>query len=139
MRINYSREPLKETIKTHTGGLGADVVYDPVGGELCEQALRATAWDGRYLVIGFASGTIPRIPLNLPLLKGCDIIGVMYGGWMPRDPSGVRENMNELLDMHQAGQLDPLVTQVFQLDQYVDAFATLTERRARGKVVFSLK
>lgn len=137
--INYSKQSLKEETKALTEGRGADVVYDPVGGELSEQALRATAWDGRFLVIGFAAGAIPKIPLNLPLLKNNSIVGVLYGGWVHREPEAMRENIEELLAMYQAGKLQPLVSQVFALEQYAEAFATLTGRRAKGKIIFRLK
>jgi len=137
-RINYSEQPLKDTIKALTNGNGADVVYDPVGGDLSEQALRATAWDGRFLVVGFAAGAIPKIPLNLPLLKNNAIVGVMYGPWTQRDPEGMKQNIRELMGLYSTGQLRPQVTQLFELEQYQEAFDTLTGRRAQGKVVFKL-
>ena len=137
-RINYSRENLKERVKALTDG-GVDVVYDPVGGELAEQALRATGWDGRYLVIGFAAGEIPRIPLNLCLLKSNAIIGVFYGAWIEREPAAYTRNVDELFALYEKGALSPLVTQVFPLRDYVEAFATLTERRAQGKVIFRIR
>ena len=139
LRVNYGDQPLKEAVKTLTEGRGADVVYDPVGGDLSEQALRATAWDGRFLVVGFASGVIPKIPLNLPLLKNNAVIGVMYGPWMQRDPQGMQQNIKELFDLWSAGKLQPQASQLFQLDQYREAFATLTGRRAQGKVIFQVK
>jgi NADPH2:quinone reductase len=139
LRINYSHQPLKESVKSLTGGRGADVVYDPVGGDLSEQALRATAWDGRFLVVGFAAGSIPKIPLNLPLLKNNAIVGVMYGPWAQRDPEGKQQNISELLELYSSGRLCPLVTQLFELEQFREAFDTLTGRRAQGKVVFRLR
>jgi NADPH2:quinone reductase len=139
MRINYSEQPLKEAVKKLTDGRGADVVYDPVGGDLSEQALRATAWDGRFLVIGFAAGTIPKIPLNLTLLKNNAIVGVHWGPWIQRDPKGNEQNLRELLGMIQSGKLQPLVTQTFKLEEYADAFATLTGRRALGKVILKIR
>lgn len=139
MRINYSRQSLRQETKTLTEGRGADVVYDPVGGELSEQALRATAWDGRFLVIGFAAGTIPKIPLNLPLLKGNSIIGVLYGAWVQRDPAGASRNIADLLAMFEAGKLQPLVTGIYELEQYSEAFAMLTGRRVCGKVIFRMR
>ncbi len=138
-RINYSDTALKEAIKSLTGGKGADVVYDPVGGELSEPALRATGWDGRFLVVGFASGTIPSIPLNLTLLKNNAIKGVFYGVWAMRDPQAYAQNIAELFALYEAGKLHPMVSQQFPLEQYREAFATLTERRAKGKVLFNLK
>jgi len=139
MSINYSHQSVKDETKLLTDRRGADVVYDPVGGELSEQALRATAWGGRFLVIGFAAGTIPKIPLNLPLLKNNSIVGVLYGGWISHKPAEARENIRELLAMHQAGKIQPLISHEFALEQYAEAFATLTERRAKGKLIFRLK
>ena len=138
-RINYTTENLKERVKELTGRRGADVVYDPVGGDLSEQALRATGWDGRFLVIGFAAGEIPKIPLNLCLLKNNSVVGVFYGAWIARDPAANAENIAELFALYEQGKLTPLVTQTFPLDEYVDAFATLTERRAQGKVIFNIR
>jgi len=138
MRINYSTENLKEKVKELTGGKGADVIYDPVGGEFSEQAYRSIAWYGRYLVIGFAAGTIPKIPLNLPLLKAGDIMGVFWGGWAARDPAGSQQNFVELLQLVEDGVLNPITTEVYDFENFVDAFACLTERRARGKVILKL-
>jgi len=137
--INYTKEDLKTRVKELTGKKGADVVYDPVGGDYCEQALRATNWDGRYLVIGFASGNIPRIPLNLPLLKGSHIVGVFWGAWAARNPQGHRKNFGELLDLFVEGRIKPLVSETYALDNYLDAFNCLTERRAKGKVIFTFE
>ena len=137
--INYSKEDLKTRIKELTGKKGVDVVYDPVGGNYSEQALRATGWDGRYLVIGFAAGDIPRIPLNLPLLKGSSIVGVFWGAWATRNPEGHRKNFNELLDLFVQGKIKPLVSETYPLDNYLDAFNCLTERRVKGKVIFTFE
>lgn len=139
MRINYATSSLKDEIKRLTDGKGADVVYDPVGGELSEQALRGTGWNGRFLVIGFASGNIPKIPLNLTLLKNNAIQGVFWGAWTKREPQAFIQSLVELFGMFEAGKLRPLVGQVFALDQYQQAFAALTERRATGKLVFDMK
>jgi len=138
-RLNYSERSLKDEIKSLTGGKGADVVYDPVGGDLSEQALRATAWGGRFLVVGFASGTIPRIPLNLTLLKNNSIMGVFYGAWAQREPASYRQNLAELFGLFDAQKLHPLVSQEFKLEQYREAFSVLTDRRAKGKIVFTIK
>lgn len=138
MRINYSNEPLKDKIKELTGGKGADVIYDPVGGDLSEQAFRGIAWDGRFLVIGFASGPIPAIPLNLALLKGASMMGVFWGSWMARQPQEAMQNFKELIDMIDAGQFSPLVTEVYDLDDYQAALASISERRAKGKVILSM-
>jgi len=138
-RINYSEHSLKDEMKALTAGKGADVVYDPVGGELSEQALRATAWGGRFLVVGFASGAIPRIPLNLTLLKNNAIMGVFYGAWAQREPAAYRQNMAELFALVEAQKLHPMAGQVFKLDQYTEAFSLLTGRRAMGKIIFNMK
>jgi len=142
LRINYGKgdEPnnLRDQIKALTDGKGADVVYDPVGGDLSEQALRATGWDGRLLVVGFASGTIPAIPLNLTLLKNNSIRGVFYGVWAQKFPAAFQENLQELFAFFEQGKLHPLVSQKFELEHYVEAFNTLTERRAKGKVILTM-
>jgi NADPH2:quinone reductase len=138
-RLNYSARSLKDEIKSLTAGRGADVVYDPVGGDLSEQALRATAWGGRFLVVGFASGTIPRIPLNLTLLKNNAIMGVFYGAWAQREPAAYRQNMAELFALFETQKLHPLVSQEFKLEEYREAFSVLTNRRAKGKIIFNMK
>lgn len=133
--VNYSTQDLRERIKEITGGKGVDVVYDPVGGELAEPALRSMAWKGRYLVIGFAGGDIPRIPLNLPLLKGCAVVGVYWGAFAGREPEVQRRNVTELWQMFESGRLVPVVGETHDLDDYAAAFESLAARRARGKVV----
>lgn len=138
-RINYATESLKDRVKEITGGAGVDVVYDPVGGDLSEQALRATGWEGRFLVVGFASGTIPKIPLNLPLLKGCAVLGVFLGAWRERDREAYRRNAAELFALHAAGRIEPRVSRVYALEDYVEAFAQLTGRQARGKLLFGMR
>lgn len=136
--INYSRENLKDRIRELTDGKGADVIYDPVGGDYSEQAYRSIAWGGRYLVIGFAAGNIPSLPLNLPLLKAGDILGIYWGGWAARDPRGNMQNFSELLGFVQQGRLQPLTTEVYDLDDFTRAFAAINERRAKGKVVLTM-
>lgn len=136
--INYSDEDLRARIKELTGGKGVDVVYDPVGGDLSEQAFRSIAWGGRFLVIGFASGTIPSLPLNLPLLKCASVIGVFWGSWIKRDPQAGAANFDELAGMLNSGRLDLLVTEVYPLDDFLDAFRAIADRRARGKVILSM-
>ena len=128
-------EDLRERIKAITNGKGVDVVYDPVGGTLAEPALRSMAWGGRYLVIGFAGGDIPRIPLNLPLLKGCSIVGVFWGSFAARERDVQRRNVMELWEMFEAGQLVPVVGETHPLADYAQAFESLATRRAQGKVV----
>lgn len=133
--VNYSTQDLRERIKEITGGRGVDVVYDPVGGELAEPALRSVAWKGRYLVIGFAGGDIPRIPLNLPLLKGCSVVGVFWGSFSQRERDLQRQNVTELWRLFEAGQLSPVVGETHALEDYAAAFAALGGRQAQGKVV----
>ena len=136
--IDYSTEDLRERIKEITQGKGVDVVYDPVGGKLAEQALRSMAWGGRYLVIGFAAGDIPGIPLNLPLLKGCSIVGVYWGSFVQREPEVQRQNVAELWSMFAAGRLKPVVGETHALADFAAAFDSLQGRRARGKVVITI-
>jgi NADPH2:quinone reductase len=133
--VNYATQDLRERVKEITGGKGVDVVYDPVGGSLAEPALRSMAWRGRYLVIGFAGGDIPRIPLNLPLLKGCSIVGVFWGSFALRERDEQRRNVEELWEMFDAGRLVPVVGETHRLDDYAAAFESLASRRAQGKVV----
>jgi NADPH2:quinone reductase len=133
--INYSTEDLKTRLKELTGGKGVDVVYDPVGGDYAEPALRNMAWNGRYLVIGFASGPIPKIPLNLALLKGCAIMGVFWGRFVGEEPKVHLENVAELWNLFSNKTLNPVVTESFALSDYQAAYECMTERRARGKVI----
>jgi NADPH:quinone reductase len=133
--IDYSREDLKERVKTLTGGAGADVVYDPVGGKYTEPALRATAWEGRFLVIGFAAGDIPRVPTNLTLLKGCSIVGVFWGMAMVRDPVRGRGQLRELLAWAADGSLKPHIHARYPLERALEALKDIEERRVQGKAV----
>jgi NADPH2:quinone reductase len=133
--INYSEEPLKDQCKALTSGKGVDVVYDPVGGELAQQALRALAWHGRYLVIGFASGDIPDFPANIALLKEASIIGIWWGTWLVKHPAESEQNMKELFGMVLKGVLKPRVTESWPLESYAEAFNSLSNRTARGKVI----
>ena len=133
--VNYATGSLKDAVKALTDGKGVDVVYDPVGGELAEQALRATGWHGRYLVIGFASGDIPRLPLNLALLKEASIVGVWYGPWAERHNDELWQNVSELSAMVDAETIRPRYSAAFPLDDFVDAFRVITERQVLGKIV----
>lgn len=133
--INYSTQDLRERIKEITAGKGVDVVYDPVGGAFAEPALRSMAWNGRYLVIGFAGGEIPRIPLNLTLLKGCSIVGVYWGSFASREPQVHRQNVAELWQLFEAGKLEPVVGETHDLGDFAAAFEAMRTRRARGKIV----
>lgn len=136
--INYSTTSVKDAVKELTGGKGVDVVYDPVGGDYAEPAIRSMAWNGRYLVIGFASGPIPKIPLNLTLLKGCAIVGVFWGRFTGEEPKVHLQNIAELWELFSTGKLNPVVTDVFPLEHYQDAYNCMIERRARGKVIITV-
>jgi NADPH2:quinone reductase len=133
--INYATEDLRERIKTLTEGKGADVVYDPVGGAYTELALRSIAWRGRLLVVGFAAGDIPKIPLNLTLLKGCSIVGVFWGEFTRREPQRFAEAMKKLGRWFAEGKLKPHVSRTFPLERAADALALMAERKVKGKVV----
>jgi NADPH2:quinone reductase len=136
--VNYDTEDLKTRVRELTGGAGADVIYDPVGGRYSEPALRATAWEGRYLVIGFASGDIPRIPLNLALLRGCSIVGVFLGAYVARFPEGNQANKRELAEWWRDGKLRPYTSAVYPFERASDALRELAERRATGRVVVAV-
>jgi NADPH2:quinone reductase len=133
--INYSTEDLKERIKTLTKGNGVDVVYDPVGGDFSEVALRGMAWEGRFLVIGFASGPIPRIPLNLTLLKGCSIVGVFWGSFTNRDPQRNQQHIQELLGWVAEGKLKPYISQTYPLERAYESLNDMMNRKVKGKAV----
>ena len=133
--INYAREDLKDRIKAMTGGNGVDVVYDPVGGSLAEAALRGTAWQGRYLVIGFASGEIPKIPLNLVLLKGCQIVGVFWGSFAMREPAKNHAHAEQLFAWVAEGKLRPAVDAALPFDRATEALERLEKRQVKGKLV----
>lgn len=135
--VDYVHDGLKDQVKALTNGKGVDIVYDPVGGELAEQALRATAWHGRYLVVGFASGGIPKIPLNLLLLKEASATGVWYGTWAEQHGDEMRENLREMSAMIARGEICPRYSHAFPLDEFADAFRVIEERRALGKVVLT--
>ena len=133
--ILYGEEDLKARIKELTDGKGADVVYDPVGGTYTEAALRATAWTGRFLIVGFAAGDIPFIPMNLPLLKGCDIRGVFWGSFASRTPGDNMANMMTLVQWHQAGKIKPLISKEYSLEEAPKALRDMMDRKVVGKVV----
>jgi NADPH:quinone reductase len=137
--IDYTTEDLRDRLKDLTGGRGVDVVYDPVGGELTEAAVRSTAWNGRLLVVGFAAGDIPAIPLNLTLLKGMSIVGVFWGRSMSEEPKLHRQNFAEMAAMIAGGRIRPRVSAEFSLDEYEEAFAMFTERKVKGKAVFRIR
>ncbi len=133
--INYSAEDLKERIRALTKGQGVDVVVDPVGGDYSETALRGMAWNGRFLVIGFTAGEIPRVPLNLTLLKGCSIVGVFWGSFVARDPQKNQENVRLLLGWWQEGKLKPRISARYPLERAADALNDISNRKAIGKIV----
>ena len=136
--INYSETPLRDAIKELTNGEGVDVVYDPVGGELARLAMRSLAWQGRHLVVGFASGDIPEFPANIALLKEAQVIGVYWGGWVRRDRQIQDANLAEMAEMIKAGKLSPRITEKHSLDDFSVAFDAITSRRAMGKVVLTM-
>jgi NADPH2:quinone reductase len=133
--INYQEENLKEKIKELTDGKGADVIYDPVGGAYSEQALRATAWEGRYLVVGFAAGEIPKIPLNLALLKGCQIVGVFWGAFAQKSPGKNMQNTMELIQWFMKGEIKPHIDATYALKDAPKALEAMQQRKVKGKVV----
>ena len=133
--IDYATEDLRTRLKELTDGHGVDVCYDPVGGDYSEPALRSMAWEGRFLVIGFAAGEIPKVALNLPLLKGCQIVGVFWGSFNAREPERHAANTARLLDWLAEGRLAPHVSATYPLERAGEAIAELGERRAKGKVV----
>jgi len=139
---NLDRDQQKELsnkIKELTEGLGPNVIYDPVGGTYAEPCLRAIAWDGRYLVIGFAAGAdqIPKMPLNLTLLKGCQIVGVFWGAWTGMFPAENQKNFEELFEMYKEGKINPAPSDKFSLETSAEAIAHLKDRKAKGKVVIN--
>ena len=137
--INYQDEDIRERLKTLTKGQGVDVVIDPVGGDLFETVFRSIAWNGRMLVIGFASGTIPSLPVNLPLLKGAAVIGVFWGSFAQRQPQDNVANFEQLSAWYAEGKLKPLVSQTFALEDTAQAINTLAARKAVGKLVIKVR
>jgi NADPH2:quinone reductase len=135
LTLNYARDDLKEGLRKLTDGRGVDIIYDPVGGSYAEAALRSIAWEGRFLVIGFAAGEIPKLPLNLPLLKSCDVRGVFWGAWTARNPEKNREGLLKLVDWTAEGKLSSHVHATFPLAKAADAMAVLSSRKAMGKVI----
>ncbi len=137
--INYSETNLKDEVKRLTGGLGVDVIYDPVGGDLFDQAIRSIAWNGRLLVVGFASGRIPELAVNLCLLKGAAVLGVFWGAFAQRQPQDNAANFQQLFAWYAEGKVKPLVSQVFALEQAAEAINALGQRKAVGKVVVQVR
>ena len=133
--INYASENLRERIKALTGGHGPDVIFDPVGGDYSEPAFRSIAWRGRHLVVGFANGEIPRLPLNLALLKGASIVGVFWGDHMKREPALAAEGFAQMFGWIAEGRLRPHVTRRYTLEQTPQALDDMASRRVTGKIV----
>lgn len=133
--INYSSENLRERLNEITKGRGVDVIYDPVGGDIFDQAVRRIAWEGRYLVIGFASGRIPALPANIALLKNASIVGTFWGAYLQKDPGLIRRSFAQLSEWHAAGVLKPHIHDVFPLNEAPSALRLLMDRRAMGKIL----
>ena len=133
--INYTEEDLRERIKQLTAGKGLDVAFDPVGGQYSESVLRSMSWGGRFLVIGFTGGEIPKIPLNLPLLKGCSIVGVYWGSFAQRFPEQDRENFNRITGWITEGKLKPVIHRKYSLEDAKLAFNALLNRDVMGKII----
>jgi NADPH2:quinone reductase len=133
--INYAAEDLRQRIGELTGGNGPDVIYDPVGGPYTEPALRSIAWRGRLLVVGFAAGDIPRIPLNLALLKGCSIVGVFWGSFTRREPARFLDQMRQLAAWYAEGRIRPHISARFRLDRAAEALRLMADRKVTGKVI----
>ncbi|NER16442.1 NADPH:quinone oxidoreductase family protein [Spongiivirga citrea] len=136
--INYNEEDLKSRIKELTDGKGVDVVYDPVGGAYSEPAIRGMAWEGRYLVVGFAAGDIPKVPLNLALLKGCAIIGVFWGSFAMKTPKKNMQNTMELMMWYAQGKLKPHIHNIYPLVDAPKALEEMMNRKVKGKVVIGI-
>jgi NADPH2:quinone reductase len=137
--IDYSDGELKDKVKALTAGKGADVIYDPVGGALFNQCMRCINWYGRLLVIGFAAGDIPQAPVNLILLKSCQLVGVFFGAWSARYPAEARKNLQSVLELFARGKIQARVGHEFPFADYADALRCLSERRAIGKVVVKVQ
>ena len=136
--INYASEDLRERIKALTQGRGVDVVYDAVGGPYSEPAFRSLAWRGRLLVVGFAAGEIPKLPLNLALLKGASLVGVFWGDFARREPKAFAESVQQLTRWYGEGKLRPHVSQTLPLERAAEAIKLLASRQAKGKIVVTM-
>jgi NADPH2:quinone reductase len=136
--INYGSEDLRARVKAITAGRGVDVVYDPVGGPYSEPALRDMAWNGRFLVVGFAAGEIPKVPLNLPLLKGCSIVGVFWGAFTRTEAERNRRNNEELMRLYLAGKVKPHIHATYPLERAAQALNEVLYKRVSGKVVLTV-
>jgi NADPH2:quinone reductase len=133
--VNYATTDLKDALRQLTGGKGVNVIYDPIGGTQAEAALRGLNWDGRFLVIGFAAGDMPKLPLNLILLRSYNVLGVYWGAWIERDRAGHRANMRQILDWCAQGKLSPHVHAVFPLAEAAAALKAIATRQVLGKII----
>jgi len=136
--INYTKQDLKSTIKEITEGKGVDVIYDPVGGEYSEAAFRGIAWNGRFLVVGFAAGDIPKIPLNLPLLKGAAVVGVFWGAFAMKNPKANMQNTMTLMKWQAEGKLKPHIHAIYDLNETSIALEEMINRKVRGKMIVQI-
>lgn len=137
--INYGDGALKDKVNKLTDGKGADVIFDPIGGDLFDQCTRCVNWKGRILIVGFASGTIPKYPVNLALLKGCQIVGVFWGAFRSKEPAVFRRNCDELFDLFRERKIKPLVSQSLPLERFADALNLFISRQAVGKIVLRVR
>jgi NADPH2:quinone reductase len=135
--INYSTENLRERIKGLTGGKGPDIIFDPVGGGYAEPAFRSIAWGGRYLVVGFANGEIPKLPFNLPLLKGAALVGVFWGEFILRDPQANTANLATMIDWINQGKIRPHISRRYKLEETSQALIDMASRKVTGKIVIT--
>ena len=137
--LNYGDGDLKEKVKALTDGKGADVIYDPVGGDLFDQATRSINWNGRILVVGFTSGRIPEYKANLALLKGASMVGVFLGRFRQEEPEAYEQNFAELFELYKSGKIKPIITRSFAMEDFISAFNVFTERKVMGKVILEIK
>jgi NADPH2:quinone reductase len=135
--INTGQDDVRNVIKSLTGGAGADVIFDPVGGDLAKSLARSVGWNGRWLVIGFADGAIPKVPLNLPLVKGYSIVGVFWGSFCDRDPAQAQANHRQLFEMAASGTLTPHLHAVMPLSEAPRALSQIEQRLVQGKIVLN--
>lgn len=135
--IRYDQIAIRDAIEEVTDGAGVDVVYDPVGGDITEQVLRSTSWKGRLLVVGFAAGTIPSIPLNLPLLKGNSIVGVFWGRFTREEPEKHRANFSRIIEWAGEGKIAPIIQRKYSLDEGAEALQWVADRKAIGRVIIN--
>lgn len=136
--INYSTENLKDAIREHTDGKGADIIYDPVGGDVFDSSVRAMARNGRFLVIGFASGTIPKLPINLALVKEFSLVGVFWGTFTRKEPAVFAANMKELFDWQKQGKVSVSIDKTFPLAETADALTYVMDRKVKGKIAITI-